>query len=307
MKQKIILSILSLTILSLVVFVSAQQNWAGEGATSFYKGWNLVYGLQSPEQLDAGWLEQSDVKAIYAFNPKTQEYLRAWPNPDGNAWENLDNSIDDHELLQTAFWVYSTKTVEGDLNGVPHATEYWLYDMPELISERPLYKGWNFVGITPDMFDKNLNELKGSCDIASSYAWGANRQSWYVIDLDGVKFVKEMVGQGIVIQVSNDCSLGETSVPQLPDNDVEPIPTLPNGEQKCTDSDGGKNIYVKGIISGISLTNQITTETDFCVEGNLIEFFCNDETNNITPLNRINNNGVPCPTGYTCSDGACVQ
>src|SRR3989344_741809 len=66
---------------------------------------------------------------------------------------------------------------------------------------------------------------------------------------------------------------------------------------KRKDSDGGKDIYTKGTIRGISLTSKVTKETDFCIEGTLIEFFCNDETNNIQPLNRINNNGVTCPTG----------
>ena len=112
-------------LVGLAVFVSA---WATTYGASVYKGWNLVYGFQSPEQIDT--IDKSNIKAIYAFIPTTQSYLRAWPNPDEKAWQNLDKVMDDHELLQTAYWVYSYITVEGSLNGLSHFTEYWVYDAP---------------------------------------------------------------------------------------------------------------------------------------------------------------------------------
>lgn len=48
MDKKIIL------LMSLIALVGLVSAWAGEGAAPFYKGWNLVYGLYSLEQLDAG-------------------------------------------------------------------------------------------------------------------------------------------------------------------------------------------------------------------------------------------------------------
>lgn len=297
MNKKLLIPIVLAFILAGAIFVIASQI---ESGIAIYKGWNLIYGF-TPSSLNGQGFEFSHIKAIYTYVPTDDEYVRIYPNPENSKIDKLGDSYFEKQVS----WVYSDSTVEGELNGLAHFTEYWLEE-PMPISQRQLSKGWNFVGISFDMVGKNLNDIKGNCELVNSYAWGSSRQSWYVID-QTTQFTKEVIGQGLVLKVSNDCSLGETTPPQTPNEDIGSIPTLPNGEQKCTDSDGGKNIYVKGTISGISLTNKITTESDYCVEGNLIEYFCNDETNNITPQNRINNEGAPCPTGYTCSNGACVQ
>lgn len=299
--NKIILMIL--TIICLATFVSAGalipdisnnvESWI-----TIDKGWNLIHGFYEPSQLSGGDIEPMNIKAIYAFISATQEYVRAYPNPEVEKLRNMGD-VDD-QLQSIPFWVYSDKSGR---------TEYEL-ERPLPVDKVFLYKGWNFIGITPDFEDKSLNDLKGGCDVLKVYAFSDN--SWYSLtdEMDEKLFDSDQIKMhGLVIKVSDNCFLGETTPPpELPEEEeLEPLPTLPNGEEKCTDSDGGKDIYVKGTIRGISLTNKLTKETDFCVEGNLIEFFCNDESNNIQPQNRINNEGMPCPSGYHCDDGACVK
>jgi hypothetical protein len=63
---------------------------------------------------------------------------------------------------------------------------------------------------------------------------------------------------------------------------------------KCTDTDGGLSIYTKGVC--ISAKGSYT---DYCRSSyNLIEYQCYD--NNCIALN------VSCPSGYACSNGACI-
>jgi hypothetical protein len=213
MKKKIIVPIALVLIVGLSAFVIA-ETWVGEmQQRPFEDGWNLVYGLMNPDQLDGQLLQKSNIKAIYAFIPTTQEYLRAWPNPDQKAWENLDMVFDDHELLQTGFWVYSEQDVDS---------KYWLYDTPKSLNERPAYKGWNFVGITSDMVGKTLSELEGNCDIEKSYFFASTLQEWKPTDeamRPPYQYIEDkMVSQVWVIKVSNNCQLGTSggSIPSLP-------------------------------------------------------------------------------------------
>lgn len=207
MKMKIII----IAIMSLLLLVSVFA-WSGEVWMDFDEGWNLVYGFQSPDQIQG--LESSHIKAIYAFVPTTQEYIRAWPDPNAKAWQNLDNIYDDHELLQTAYWVYTDKGAN---------TEYWLYDAPKPIEEHQIYKGWNFIGITPDL-EGRLETVVGSCNVLRSYVFDNEHQKWVEFPLTQ-EFSRSMVGYGWVIKVSDNCFLGEVAPPDV---DVGAPPPIPN-------------------------------------------------------------------------------
>lgn len=160
-----------------------------------------------------GGLKQSDIKVIYAFIPTIQEYARVYPNPE----QSKLNLMDDDELTQTAFWIYSSKTIDGDLNGVPHATEYWLDNLPSKLEETKLYKGWNFFANTYEVVGKSFNEIKGNCNIETVYGWDPEDQKWVGFSLDE-DFFREIMGLGFVVKVSNNCKLGtsEGSVPSVP-------------------------------------------------------------------------------------------
>ncbi|MFH0862488.1 MAG: hypothetical protein V1875_05590 [Candidatus Altiarchaeota archaeon] len=69
-------------------------------------------------------------------------------------------------------------------------------------------------------------------------------------------------------------------------------PTVAENTTNCTDSDGGKNYYVKGTVKwGVS------SYDDVCQEANLVEFFCQN--------NQPQKESYSCPLG--CQDGACVN
>ena len=109
-----------------------------------------------------------------------------------------------------AFWVYSDKSEK---------TEYWLEDSPIQFDKRQLYTGWNFFGVTPDMYDKTLQEIKGDCNILNSAWWSSMQQSWQ-INLSEKRFNNQILGQGIIINVESNCKLGtggsSVNPPQIP-------------------------------------------------------------------------------------------
>jgi len=182
-----------------------QADYVEAGYVNFEKGWNLVHGLPSPDWLSGGDLDSSNIKAIYGFNPVTQKYIRFYPNPNRDELSSSDLRID--TLISTsAFWVYSDK--KG-------STEYWTLQ-PTPINEKRLIRGWNFMGITPDMIGKSLNDIKGDCNIEKMYGWDNEGDGrWDIITLDR-ELTDFVLSFGLVIRVSSDCQFG--SPPSLPGN-----------------------------------------------------------------------------------------
>ncbi len=223
------------------VFVSAQlRGYEQEYGATIYKGWNLVYGFTTPNQLEGQSLDKSHIKAIYAFMPMVQEYVRFYPNPEESKMENIISKLSNDEFNPsiTALWVYSDATVEGSLNNIPHATEYWIERKPLPFNTNPLYKGWNFVGITTDMIDKTINGIKGNCNIERIYYWSQENQDWtdFMPHVEYQKIQKGQIGQGFVFKVSSDCRLGS---PESSDITPPSIPSEGAGNKqilgsKCT-------------------------------------------------------------------------
>jgi len=89
---------------------------------------------------------------------------------------------------------------------------------------------------------------------------------------------------------------GENTCNEDDDCAVQP----PEEEQKiCTDSDGGKNYYLKGEITGELVSNPGSPSADMCIGNNqLRELFCNDEGKGEPTI-------YECPNG--CQDGACLE
>lgn len=71
----------------------------------------------------------------------------------------------------------------------------------------------------------------------------------------------------------------------------------------CTDSDGGKNYFEKGEITGIlESTGQSITFNDQCTSPTqVIEHYCDKGY-----IKTVEEYGTFCPAGKTCDDGACV-
>jgi len=85
------------------------------------------------------------------------------------------------------------------------------------------------------------------------------------------------------------CEGGETSE-TCPEDCGEP--------DSCSDTDGGKDIFIQGTVSGYQNDNPYEY-TDYCV-GNMtiMEYYCSGTT----PLNT----DYPCVNATSCFSGACV-
>lgn len=83
----------------------------------------------------------------------------------------------------------------------------------------------------------------------------------------------------------------------------------PEPNATCTDSDGGKDYYVKGIVTGINIYGQPMELEDQCENENseVHEYYCQqpDPSGNVTERNNRGWINYPCPNG--CSDGACLS
>ncbi|MDP1695291.1 MAG: hypothetical protein Q8L29_00055 [archaeon] len=72
----------------------------------------------------------------------------------------------------------------------------------------------------------------------------------------------------------------------------------------CTDSDGGKDYYIKGTTAGLLwATSSTVTKEDYCITegekaGRLAEYYCQD--------NLVVSDSYACPFGSLCEDGACT-
>lgn len=207
--------IVILLLVGIMAFVIA-ENWATEYGTSIYKGWNLIYGFQNPEQIQG--LESSNIKAVYFLLPKSKDYVRVYPLSSGKIDEI--GELGEDQVRNSAFWVYSDAETGEEFNGVYNGIEYWLYEEPIPYTERQLYRGWNFVGITHDMLGKTLSEIKGDCIIEKSYGWDAGAQGWVNFPISE-DFPRDVIGLGLAIKVSSNCKLGTSGA------DIPPVPNLP--------------------------------------------------------------------------------
>ncbi len=208
MNKKLILPITLILLFGLSFVYAAQGPFYTPDPVSFEKGWNLLYGFADPQQLKEYGVEGS-IKAVYAFIPTIQEYARTWPNPESDKVR----LIDDDELLNTAFWVYS----DVDMN-----TRYHLLEEVIPFNKRPIYKGWNFFGITPEMKGVPYKDFKGNCNILKLCEY--QRNNWDCVDGASWNPNNVMADQdadlmkGLIMKVSNNCDLGGaiSQPPSLP-------------------------------------------------------------------------------------------
>ncbi len=231
--QKIIL-LVSLFLLVGVVLVGALSTSVAT-EIEISKGWNLI-SMQAEHYSSSDSFKFSDFKYVYIYDPENKEYLLVIYN--GQEIENVEprsgfileqynkvmnfgNSLRSRGLeqtytSQTAVWAYSEK--DGKIS--------YQSESQSLIS---LNTGWNFVGITPEMDGKSIDDIKGTCDVEKAYLFdfvGVN-QRWATIFnlLDDKNVLKNegKIGGGFIVKVSDDCVFdqnlisGSVEPPLLPD------------------------------------------------------------------------------------------
>lgn len=217
----------------LVPAVRMEMNFPGTTTTSdfternyqFYAGWNLVQGILNPE-----WIQTNNknIKAIYALNPMTKEYVRFYPEPENDKIGETNYNWGGFASIG-ALWVYSDKDF---------SSKYWALESFPLDST-PLIAGWNFIGISdemtininlasPEESQYTLNAMKGDCDWTEVYTYGKDGGEMKWMDLlnnpnfmNNEPLSNELSGTGLVIKVSSDCTLGRSGSIIAP-------PTIPN-------------------------------------------------------------------------------
>lgn len=93
------------------------------------------------------------------------------------------------------------------------------------LNNRNLKKGWNFLSITPDMVDVDLENLKGNCDIQKTYFYNSFESKWVSFRLED-DFEPGMEGLGAVMEVSESCNLG-TEEDDVNEAIIPPPPSIP--------------------------------------------------------------------------------
>ena len=266
-----------------------------EKSISIYKSWNLLhFGFLSSSN-DNGEVKLSNFKYAYIFDPNEKEYVLAWNNGDWtNEMKNKYNFKrgESNWLTSSSVWVYSDKT--GTMKIWVDGGDIPIFD---------LSNGWNFIGIVPGMIGKTLNEIKGNCNIVKVAGWEPGDQEWDDSVPTGKsfldeKFTSDSLGMGFVMKVSNNCKLGTPSVK----NNIPSVPKLPDTiTKKCTDTDGGKDYYIKGVVNGYNEdapVREITSVSDSCSGNVLHEWECKNS-------DEFDDDSYTCPKG--CSNGACIK
>lgn len=203
--KKVIVALILL--ISLGVLVCANTMTGGNDApynveVSVVKGWNIIAGIMPNEAITSdSEIQASDIKAVWYYAPNLRRYVQIHPEVDMSA------NIDDDVALTSAMWVYSNK------DGILKYSTLEDY-MP--LSMRQLSAGWNFVTITPEMVNGKFEDIKGNCNVEKVYAYDINQ----FVDFSD-ELLNNGEGIGLIVKVTNDCTLGESSgisPPPLPGN-----------------------------------------------------------------------------------------
>ena len=320
MLNKKLVLLVSLFLLVGVVLVSASMNVLNENSEAkqyvveiqVTKGWNLIASgftfASDLNYLDESWdIKKDNIKAVYVYADKINDYISSYPNYDERLYSASDYfKGDEKEIIGKSNWIYVDKS--GILKYKTKAIK--------TIDKTKLYSGWNFVSITSEYLGKELNDIKGTCNLEKVWAWEGEHQQWVNL-IDDPGFYSGSEGVGMIIKVTNDCEFETSS------GSVTAPPVLPSGdlnENSCTDSDGGKNYNLKGYVdvtivktyeNGSQASGNSRYE-DICMKNKIIdlqdskdiyEYVCENYTDG-SPWS-FNTNIYTCPNG--CQDGACIN
>lgn len=183
----------------------------------FYNGWNLVSEQLLNNVIIQPSNEQVDNErlVIYGFNPLTQKYVGGDLFSSEN---NPKNKIKEFFGTGASFFVYLNKQQAVRANSLRDAS---LSEYKYAPKNQFLFKGWNFLSITPAMVGKRMIDFKGDCTIKKSYIFDPEPQNWGSrSDFDNQIMESRVVGYGFIVQVENNCSFSFVT--------SEPIPSIPN-------------------------------------------------------------------------------
>jgi hypothetical protein len=243
MNKKFILPISLILLVGLAVFVSATQNWfynVGDSQNDYQltievkEGWNLLQGFH-PNFISAGsQVNAGNIKAVFMYSPDKNKYFEIYPENklQNSGLDQNDEYYDDNAGLYS-YWVYvdNLQTCNDPACEIPGGKLNKLVYTIHLIdlNNIQLKKGWNFVGINPNMYkgEYNPNEgkegeyfswdaIKGDCVYEKIYAWNYETQTWFTSMTSDLQIKSydfdDFLGIGMLVKVSNACTLKKSSV-----------------------------------------------------------------------------------------------
>lgn len=210
MKRKLlIVSLFSLIMLGVFVSAAGSQD---EVRINLKKGWNLV-GMYAFDDSLTDLANSGFIKAAYIYDNVNKQYIRLYPNreTDKIASSGMLDAENMWKWSNAAVWIYCKE----DKNFAPSSV-----DQPSSLSSVKMKQGWNFMAITPEMWNKPLNDFKGTCNIEKAYGYEQN--SWAGLSPTFPINHEELIGSGIIVKVSSDCALSSSS------SGVSNPPAIPN-------------------------------------------------------------------------------
>ncbi len=186
-------------------------------------GWNVfTCFLPSYIQPDSE-IKQWDITVLWVYVPQLKKYYQLYPeNELDDAPVEIGRQINEAQLLSSSCWVYSAKS--GNI-------KYKTAEPLLKLSQRKMYRGWNFVTLSPEFKFTPLSNFQGSCSINKIAIYQHNK--WEVGTPenmpDGNRPWTSLIfadsdsdiGRGALMSVENDCVFGDPK-PQV----VQP-PSLP--------------------------------------------------------------------------------
>jgi hypothetical protein len=235
--------------------------------------WNLVH-LDKVMFLDCnmaprGTICKDDVLATFVYVPFLRKYINIDTAHNEYNPEQLQKIQNEIMVKVTSAFVY----LKESANNKKYAFTFFKGQTNEF-EPRDLKAGWNFVGITQDMYRGQWNPrsgnegeyfswdaIKGNCNYEKIYYWNPEKQNWN--NLDPATQIKsydfdDFLGLGMIVKVSENCTLSTVEKISSP-------PGLPtNGEFiSCVDEEGEINpnkfgeIWIGDIEYGDFCTSQI--------------------------------------------------
>jgi len=243
------------------------------------EGWNLVPAMCNSGVDD---IQSVHIRTLFFYNQFTGEEFNYYH--EGKFQNEKELASQEEYLCSSSWWALATAD-----SAAKYKTDYI-----QKIEDRELRQGWNFIILTPEYEGKTFNEMKGNCAFDKIYNFVTVAQDWF--DLTDDNSLDQIVdpsnfGSGVLIKVSDICSMGTTTV----------TPPIGEGsESGCTDSDNGKDYFIKGTITGPGPTGDTQTRIDECLDDTSVgEWYCHPSDG------RVEGEPYLCPNG--CVDGACIR
>ncbi len=189
------------------------------------KGWNLISsGLAFSSTLtnhidESGDIKPENIKAIYAYSNKLNEYISNYPNYDERLYSaNEYFKGDEQDIVGASTWIYVDKSgvLKYSSRGIKN------------LNETSLFSGWNFLSVTSEMNGKTINEIKGNCNIQKVAFWIQAEKKWLIFtetEINKKLSNDDLGGYGLIIKVSNDCKFVNENNQE---NNTPQIPNIPN-------------------------------------------------------------------------------